>query len=173
MPEKWARIAHVSTVDRAIAAYEFAIDSMARLNRNAAKLMHKFKAHAATDVTGFGLLGHSNNLAKNQTQAVEFVIHTLPIIDGMREVAEVCTFFNLMKGLSAETSGGLLIAMEKENAIRYCEEIEALDGCPAWIIGSVVPSDRPRQMNRAFIVENPSVISVPADHLEIKTSTQQ
>ena len=30
---------------------------MARLNRNGAKLMHKYQAHAATDVTGFGLLG--------------------------------------------------------------------------------------------------------------------
>jgi selenide,water dikinase len=162
MPEKWARIAHLTTVEKAIAAYEFAIDSMARLNRNAARLMHKYKAHAATDVTGFGLLGHSNNLCKNQKQAVDFVIHTLPIIEGMKEIAQVCTFFNLLQGRSAETSGGLLIAMEKNEAIRYCEELEQLDGYQAWIIGDVVSSDRPREMNRAFFIENPTIISVPA-----------
>ena len=37
---------------------------MSRLNRNAARMMHKYDAHGATDVTGFGILEHANNLAK-------------------------------------------------------------------------------------------------------------
>jgi len=36
---------------------------MATLNKNGAILMKKHNAHAATDVTGFGLKGHSNYLA--------------------------------------------------------------------------------------------------------------
>lgn len=35
-------------------------------------------AHGATDITGFGLLGHATNLAKTQKEAVDFVIHSLP-----------------------------------------------------------------------------------------------
>ena len=36
------------------------------------------EAHAATDVTGFGILGHASNLAQTQTAPVSFKIHTLP-----------------------------------------------------------------------------------------------
>jgi len=45
-------------------AYQTSVKSMTRLNKNSAKLMHKYKAHGATDITGFGLVGHSTNLAK-------------------------------------------------------------------------------------------------------------
>ena len=40
-----------------------AMESMATLNSNAATLMRKYESHGATDVTGFGLLGHAENLA--------------------------------------------------------------------------------------------------------------
>jgi selenide,water dikinase len=79
---------------------------MSRLNRSGARLMHKYNAHGATDVTGFGILGHGKNLANNQKKEVDFIIHTLPIIDGMREADEkVNHMFKLIFGLSAETSG--------------------------------------------------------------------
>ena len=35
-------------------------------------------AHCATDVTGFGILGHARNLAKAQKRAVSFKLHSLP-----------------------------------------------------------------------------------------------
>ena len=35
-------------------------------------------AHGATDVTGFGILGHVQNLARAQKELVSFVIHSLP-----------------------------------------------------------------------------------------------
>ena len=44
-------------------AYYMAMESMATLNRNAATLMRKYASHGATDVTGFGILGHAENLA--------------------------------------------------------------------------------------------------------------
>lgn len=73
---------------------------------SAAALMHKYQAHAATDVTGFGLLGHANNLAKQQCNDVAFVIHNLPIIAKMAAVSKACgNLFNLLQGTSAETSG--------------------------------------------------------------------
>ena len=82
---------------------------MSRLNRNAARLMHKYGAHAATDVTGFGVLGHANNLASNQKAEVSFILHTLPILANMVKIYKACGInFKLRDGFSAETSGGLL-----------------------------------------------------------------
>lgn len=43
-------------------AYLKAQASMVRLNLKAAELMHECKAHGATDVTGFGFLGHAGGI---------------------------------------------------------------------------------------------------------------
>jgi len=40
-----------------------AVESMATLNNNSAKLLKKYDSHGATDVTGFGIMGHAQNLA--------------------------------------------------------------------------------------------------------------
>ncbi|XP_015749746.1 PREDICTED: selenide, water dikinase-like [Acropora digitifera] len=117
--------------------------SMARLNRNAARLMHKFDAHGATDVTGFGILGHARNLAANQKSEVSLVVHTLPILANMVKIFKACGIdFKLLEGFSAETSGGLLVCLSRENAQSFCDELEALDGQPAWIVGEVVSGNR-------------------------------
>ena len=46
------------------------MESMSRLNITGATLMQKYKSHGATDITGFGVLGHAANLASNQKAAV-------------------------------------------------------------------------------------------------------
>ena len=78
------------------------MDSMARLNRIGARLMHKYNAHGATDITGFGLLGHAQALARNQKNEVSFVIHNLPVIAKMAAVAKACgNMFQLLQGTYA------------------------------------------------------------------------
>ena len=68
--------------------------------------MHKYRAHGATDVTGFGILGHAQNLARSQRGEVSFTIHNLPVIQKMSSVAKATGgMFGLMQGYSAETSG--------------------------------------------------------------------
>ena len=85
-------------------------------------------SHGATDVTGFGILGHLRNLASNQKQDVSFCLHSLPgvccmcscmlyvilppvVLGGMFAVAEAAAAaegginFKLKEGFSAETSG--------------------------------------------------------------------
>ena len=44
-------------------AYGMAIESMAHLSKNTAHLMQKYGSRGATDITGFGMLGHTQNLA--------------------------------------------------------------------------------------------------------------
>ena len=55
--------------------FSVAVNSMERLNKKGAELMKKYKAHGATDITGFGLLGHVQALARNHKNEVSFVIH--------------------------------------------------------------------------------------------------
>ncbi|PBC32698.1 Selenide, water dikinase [Apis cerana cerana] len=157
-PDRWNRIKLVVSEDDVRKAYQRAMDSMARLNRIAARLMHKYNAHGATDVTGFGLLGHAQNLAKHQKNEVSFVIHNLPVIAKMAAVAKACgNMFQLLQGHSAETSGGLLICLPREQAAAYCKDIEKQEGYQAWIIGIVEKGNR-----TARIIDKPRVIEVPA-----------
>ncbi|CAK9295495.1 unnamed protein product [Gordionus sp. m RMFG-2023] len=157
-PEKWNRIKLVATEDDINKAYNRAMISMARLNKTAATLMHKFNAHGATDITGFGLLGHAENLARHQKHEVSFVIHNLPIIAKMAAVSKACgNIFGLLHGKSPETSGGLLITLPREQAATFCKDIEKLEGFPAWIIGIVEKGNR-----TARVIDKPRIIEVPS-----------
>jgi len=142
-------------------AYQAAVNNMIRLNRNGARLMHKYNAHAATDVTGFGIIGHGTNLAKNQTEKVDIEIFSLPMIKKMGLISDQFSFFkNFKEGFSAETSGGLLIMLpSQEAAEQFCQEIYELDGFPAWIIGRVIAANDPENP-RAFLSENLEIIEV-------------
>jgi selenide,water dikinase len=152
--DMWKKYKEYVDASTALRAFVKAQESMARLNKNGAKMMQKHGAHCATDVTGFGLLGHAQNLASNQLAPVSFTIHTLPILRGMKGVADHFPF-QLLEGLSAETSGGLLVALPKDVAEAFCKEIEELDGEPAWIVGEVVKGER-----TAEISKTPKVLEV-------------
>ncbi|NXH13268.1 SPS2 dikinase, partial [Bucco capensis] len=105
-PERWNKIKLVVSREEVELAYQEAMFSMATLNRTAAGLMRAFGAHAATDVTGFGILGHARALANQQRQEVAFVIHNLPVIAKMAAVSKACgNRFGLLQGTAPETSG--------------------------------------------------------------------
>jgi len=55
---------------------------MTQLNREASEKMLEHGAHACTDVTGFGLLGHAGNLAKESDVSLEIVAADVPLIEG-------------------------------------------------------------------------------------------
>mmetsp|Transcript_50846 Transcript_50846/g.121570 ORF Transcript_50846/g.121570 Transcript_50846/m.121570 type:complete len:322 (+) Transcript_50846:102-1067(+) len=145
---KWPKAQAAIDLDTAIRAVRKSEANMARLNRSAALLMARFHAHGATDITGFGLLGHARNLAQVQKEAVSLEIRKLPVIRGLLAL-ESCVDANyrLSEGLSAETSGGLLVALPSLGSAE--DFIAALmspefDGpqSEAWIVGEVLPGDR-------------------------------
>jgi len=155
--EKWQQLeGKVLTKEQAAKAMHDAVVSMGRLNRNGSRMMLKHGAHACTDVTGFGILGHAQNLSENQKAEVGFELHTLPCIANMSAVEDAVFDFKLKKGYSAETSGGLLVCLPAENSSAFREEIEALDGCVAWEIGRVVASPA----RKSTIVEGAKVLEV-------------
>jgi len=154
--DKWKAVSKVASEQQIRDAFDTAVKNMIRLNRNAAQLMHKYKAHGATDVTGFGILGHAENLAKFQTSKVKFIVHTLPIIKNMLVVSEAASSKQKMLiGRAPETSGGLLICLKENIAQDYCNDIKKIDNCEAWIIGKVEEGE-----NTAEITKNPIVIEV-------------
>ncbi|XP_055327510.1 inactive selenide, water dikinase-like protein isoform X2 [Paramacrobiotus metropolitanus] len=156
-PEKAAKVRTILTDEEVKQAYLRAMHIMARLNRNAAKLMHVHGAHAATDITGFGLMGHAENLARNQKCAVMFIIQNMPVIAKMGQVARMFPGFGFLQGRSAETSGGLLVCMPRNKAAGFIADYKRLEGHPAWIIGSVERGDR-----NAKIIDKVRIIDVPS-----------
>lgn len=84
---------------------------MATLSLVGARLIRKYKAHACTDITGFGILGHANYLAQAQKNNVTFVLNRFPIYKNLIKVDKKAVDYKFMEGYAAETSGGLFICL--------------------------------------------------------------
>lgn len=134
--EKWKKLKGILDENSFFDSFENAIQQASRLNKIGANLMQKYNANCATDVTGFGIMGHAENLVEAQKKNLNFRIHTLPIFNTTYSIDQNFNF-NLIKGYSAETSGGLFLCLPSENAEKFIEEIEQIDNSPAWIIGDV------------------------------------
>ena len=63
------------------------LDTMLLAGREAAEAMHEFGAHAATDVTGFALVGHAWELARASGVTLELEAARVPLISGALELA--------------------------------------------------------------------------------------
>lgn len=158
--DKYLELLKHYTDDEIISSFQMAVKSMTYLNRNAALLMHKYEAHAATDVTGFGLIGHAHNLAEFQKDNLRFVIDKLPIIKHILGFAEKLNYTNakLRSGKSVETSGGLLIAMSPEASEEFCKEFNIITNGEqnAWVVGHVEKSST----REALLCDNPELLEV-------------
>lgn len=88
---------------------------MTTLNLNAAKAIQRFgnSVKASTDVTGFGIYGHGQNLSEIQRENVDFLIHTIPVIGNLHQLDGLVRNFKMKEGLAAETSGGLMIVIKE------------------------------------------------------------
>lgn len=141
-----------------------AIRWMTTLNRAAADLMRECCASAATDVTGFGLLGHAGEMARGARVTFLLEMNSIPLMSGVPELvadgmvpagcyrnrdhyaasihAPAVLFESpalLLPLFDPQTSGGLLIAMDSANAERFMMEAP-LRGLFTHIIGEVLPA---------------------------------
>jgi len=132
------------------------IDSMLALNRAPCERMLAFDAHACTDITGFGLIGHAREVALASSVTLEIEVDRLRFLPGAVECARQgaipaglrnnmefasCNVEN-MRAVPEEilnllydpqTSGGLLISMPEDDASRF---EQSYDG--AYRIGQVL-----------------------------------
>jgi selenide, water dikinase len=141
-------------LDRAIAA----MIQMNHIGRDAA---HAASAHAATDITGFGLAGHGGEMARASGVTLCFDVSRLPELDGALELArrgyQTRASYSNREYLAAEmrcdpgvdrdrvelafdpqTSGGLLIAVPEPRADELVRRARADGAEGAAVIGEVV-----------------------------------
>lgn len=67
---------------------EAAVTSMMQLNRAASQALANIGAHAVTDITGFGLLGHAWEMASQSLAGMRFAFDALPLLPHARDYAE-------------------------------------------------------------------------------------
>ena len=65
-----------------------AVDNMAALNRPASQAMQRVGVNAATDITGFGLLGHLKSMVKGSGVSAEVNLSAVPLLPGTRDLLE-------------------------------------------------------------------------------------
>lgn len=140
-----------------------AAEQMATLNAAAAAAMLASNAHACTDVTGFGLLGHARNVAKASGVTLELELERVPLFGDVERLAKKGWFSGgaargrtaladevaVANGLAAhrvsllfdaETSGGLLIFLAEDSAAQL--ELELAERqVPFARVGRCLPAD--------------------------------
>lgn len=121
--------------------YDRGLDYLAMLNKTAAEVMLKHGCTSSTDITGFGILGHSQNLAEVQLAEVDFEIDTLPSYATLHKLDKIVRNFKFKEGLAAETSGGLMISFPPDRVDAFMREMKQ-KGVETWKIGKVVKGSR-------------------------------
>lgn len=141
-------------------ALQAAVDSMRQLNDVASECAVMAGAHAATDITGFGLAGHANEMAESSGVTVTINLSDVPLLPGAYELAErgnktraSATNRGFAEGhtriegngdsilldfaFDAQTSGGLLISVAAEAADKLLRQIQSRGVQAAAIVGEV------------------------------------
>jgi selenide,water dikinase len=144
-------------------AMEPAARQMATLNDRAARAMATVDFHACTDITGFGLIGHSMNIAKASDLAFRIRCSDVPLFPDVIELArrklfsggaargrdtlgaEVTIAAGVEEALAslffdAETSGGLLIVVDPADAPALEEALRA-EELPVCAVGEFVSTE--------------------------------
>ncbi len=132
-----------------------AVQSMTTLNKQAAEVIQQgeFRIHAMTDVTGFGLIGHSRGMALASEVALRFFSKDIPVLPGALECIRAGyipgglnnnrDFAECMVGydegvpqdlrtllFDPQTAGGLLISVASEDSAQLAQSLNAA-GVPA------------------------------------------
>jgi selenide,water dikinase len=144
------------------ASVRAAVASMIALNRTASAVMRSVPAHACSDVTGFGLLGHAQEMADGSAVTIVLEAANLPLLPGARRLAEGGSLTGgcrrnrdylkdkmavdrsvaeglLEVALDPQTSGGLLIAVPSGRASAVISDLHSSGIKAATIVGYATP----------------------------------
>lgn len=140
---------------------EFVTRLMVTLNRDAAAVMGRYRVHACTDITGFGLLGHLVEMVGNNKYGLEIEAHKIPVMSEAQEYAALGLvpagayknreFYEPAVNMSSsvdrsfadvlydpQTSGGLLICINRGDTDELLNDLKAKGVDQAAAIGEVV-----------------------------------
>jgi selenide,water dikinase len=141
------------------------IESMTRLNRSGSEIMQKFSVNACTDVTGYGLLGHSFEMASGNGVKLEILSKKVPYFDEAPTLVKKKIYTRAYRSntkfldgavtfgsgvseemrhilMEAETSGGLLFALPESDADSALAALHERDCPEAAVIGRVIDSSQ-------------------------------
>lgn len=145
--------------------YDVFVYWMERLNKYASEIMQRFPVSCLTDVTGFGLLGHSLPIARNAGVRILIRSKDVPMLPGLPEMLDtfnpkgVCKCTDYTEQWSrisedvepgrytvmaeAQTSGGLLATVDPGQAEQLVMTLREHGDTEATIIGEVMEMDEP------------------------------
>ena len=139
--------------------YRAATASMMQLNRAASEVMLACDVHSATDITGYGFLGHAQEMAQGSGLRLRFAAASIPLLPKVREMAETMVDAGVamnensfgdkvdwkgeispaLKSIlwESQSSGGLLVALPEKQVAEF--QRRARDsGVLAALVGSVI-----------------------------------
>lgn len=137
-----------------------AVKVMITLNKKAKEVFQKYNISSCTDITGFGFIGHSIEMAENSNVTFEIDIESIPLIGDVIEYAEMglvpagayknrkyfenkLSFENVEEVymdllFDPQTSGGLLVSVEENSAFDILKDLEEINlGTQFALIGKV------------------------------------
>jgi len=159
----------ISTAQKAGLAETEALEAAARqmvaLNNQAAQAMGECQAHACTDITGFGLLGHAVEMARGCGFSLRLFYEQIPFLPKVKNYAasglvpggaycneghfgseifwgEKIPSLEKIILFDPQTSGGLLIALPKEQSQKLLELLLKKGVRDATLIGEVIPREK-------------------------------
>jgi len=137
-----------------------AVKWMKMLNAQAAEAALKLGAHAATDITGFGFVGHAWEMVQASGAGMRILYNDIPFMEGARFYAEKGIFpggaydnyqyyqdhilfdnqlseWEKLLLFDPQTSGGLLVAVDEKNYLKFT--LNQTDNQLFWKIGEIIP----------------------------------
>ncbi len=137
-----------------------AVKVMITLNKVAAETMVNFEVHSATDITGYGLLGHLSEICEGSDVSAKINYSNIPKIAGITSMVlsgyipggskrnlETCQKFTKFSGrlsetekiilADAQTSGGLLVSLSVKNAEKFVTRLKNESDMEVSIIGEI------------------------------------
>lgn len=137
---------------------EAAVKNMTFLNRYARDIAAEFSIHSCTDITGFGIAGHAMEMAKGSGKTLVLDTGSFPVLQGVQSYTEMGLIpagayrnreyleedvesqipGTWLEDLAydPQTSGGLLLAVSRENGYNLLEKLNTLE-LPSAMIGEV------------------------------------
>jgi len=130
---------------------------MSQLNYKASRAMREFDVSACTDITGFGLAGHANEMCGDKF-TIEFDFKNIPILDEAsqfalnkvipggsirnkeyldKKVKRINKYENEILFYDAQTSGGLLISVSQKDANKLLQRLKDEEYVHSAIVGIV------------------------------------
>jgi selenide, water dikinase len=142
-----------------------ATETMATLNKTAAEIMSTYPVHACTDITGFGLLGHTLEMATASRVSIAIDVEKVPLLPEVMDSVQMGlvpagSFSNrnycaqhirqlrpidpmLLDLLAdAQTSGGLLISLPEQSASSLVSALRAGGVADAAVIGRAAEASK-------------------------------